>query len=92
MKYKFIKSHRAQFKIKTMCVVLEVSKSRFYDWLNRPESLRSLRHKKLTSKILKIHKENRKIYGSPRIHGELVDEGEVIGENTVAMLMKKAGI
>lgn len=75
-----------------MCTVLEVSKSGFYDGFNRPESRRSKRHHQLTQRILHIHKGNRRIYGSPRIHDELVDEGEVVGENTVAMLMKKAGI
>jgi len=72
-----------------MCRVLEVSRSGFYDWLNRPESYRSKRHRHLIAKIRQIHIENRQIYGSPRIHGELVDQGEKVGKNTVAHLMSK---
>jgi len=72
-----------------MCRVLEVSRSGFYAWLDRPESPRSKRHRHLIAKIRQIHIENRRIYGSPRIHGELVDQGERVGENTVAHLMRK---
>lgn len=75
-----------------MCRVLEVSRSGFYDWLGRPESRRSKRHRYLTTRIRQIHIENRQIYGSPRIHGELVDQGEKVGENTVAHLMRKHNI
>ena len=43
-------------------------------------------------KIRRAHIASRKIYGSPRIHGELVDQGERVGRNTVAFLMRKADI
>ena len=72
--------------------VLDVSSSGYYDWLDRPESARSQRHKVLTKKIDRIHQQSYRIYGSPRIHGELQDQGEVVGKNTVAMLMQRAGI
>lgn len=72
-----------------MCRVLEVSRSGFYDWLGRPESLRSKRHSYLVARIRQIHIESRQIYGSPRIHGELVDQGETVGVNTIALLMRK---
>jgi len=44
------------------------------------------------TKITLFHKASRKIYGSPRIHGDLVDSGEAIGINRVARLMKRHGI
>ncbi len=75
-----------------MCRVLEVSRSGFYDWLDRPESRRSIRHRYLVNKIRQIHIESRQIYGSPRIYGELVEQGEKVGENTVAHLMRKHNI
>ncbi len=92
MKYRFIKSQRTHHRVAVMCRVLEVSRSGFYDWLGRPESARSKRHRYLTTLIRQIHIENKQIYGSPRIHGELVDQGERVGENTVARLMGKANI
>ncbi len=75
-----------------MCRVLEVSRSGYYDWLVRPESNRARRHRELTVKIRQAHIASRKIYGSPRIHGELIDQGEKVGRNTVAGLMRKAAI
>jgi transposase InsO family protein len=44
------------------------------------------------AKIRQAHIESRQIYGSPRIHGELVDQGERVGKNTVAYLMRKHDI
>ena len=75
-----------------MCRVLEVSRSGYYDWFDRPESLRAKRHRHLTVKIRQAHIESRKIYGAPRIHGDLADQGERVGKNTVACLMRKANI
>ncbi len=75
-----------------MCRVLGVSRSGYYDWVNRSESTRAVRHRDMTRKIQLIHQSTRQIYGSPRIHGELKDLGEVVGENTVAMLMRRNGI
>ena len=75
-----------------MCEVLEVSRSGYYSCLDRPESRRSQRHRALKQKIEMIHQDSRQIYGSPRIHGELVELGEVVGVNTVARIMQRHGI
>ena len=92
MKYQFIRSQRTHFKVAVMCRVLEVSKSGYYDWRNRPESPRAKRHRYLLTKIRQAHIESRKIYGAPRIHAELVDQGEQVGKNTIANLMRRAQI
>ena len=75
-----------------MCDVLEVSTSGYHDWKARPESARCQRHRQLIAKIKMIHKRSRAIYGSPRIHEELVDNGIVVGKNTVARLMRHYNI
>ena len=75
-----------------MCRVLEVSRSGYYDWVDRPESNRSKRHRYLTAKIRQAHIESRKIYGAPRIHGDLIDQWERVGKNTIAYLMRKNSI
>ena len=92
MKYRFIRSQRTQYKVAMMCRVLEVSRSGYYDWMDRPESCRAKRHCYLLTKIRQAHIESRKIYGSPRIHQDLVDQGERVGKNTVAYLMRKNDI
>ena len=75
-----------------MCDVFLVSRSGYYNWLDRQPSSRSVRHESLVSRIEALHEACFEIYGSPRIHQDLVDEGEVIGVNTVAMLMKRNNI
>ena len=89
MKFEFILAHRTRFRVSRMCKTLGVSTSGYYDWVDRPASARSLRHKGLSEKIRSIHKASKRIYGSPRIHAELQDQGEVVGRNTVALLMQR---
>jgi len=92
VKYRFIQLQRAHFPVAALCRVLEVSKSGYYDWLARPESNRARRHRYLLTKIRQVYLANRKVYGAPRIHAELVDHGEQVGKNTVARLMRRERI
>ena len=75
-----------------MCEVLLVSASGFYDWIDRPESPRSIESSRLSDKIASIHKRSRRIYGSPKIHKELIEDNERCSVNRVARLMRKADI
>jgi len=75
-----------------MCQTLGVSSSGFYDWVDRPESAQSIDAKRLTKKIVSIHEGSRRIYGSPKIHRELLDNSERCSVNRVARLMKKSDI
>jgi len=92
MKYAAIYAHRDRYSIRMMCRALNVSRSGYYDWRARPESERSRRHRALTEKIREFHQASRETYGSPRIHTDLMESGERVGENTVALLMQRAGI
>jgi transposase InsO family protein len=76
-----------------MCEVLQVTRSGFYAWKKRPESERTVRRNALASAIRSIHSEQYlDVYGSPRMHRELVSRGYAVCENTVAAVMKQAGI
>lgn len=92
MKYEFIRQHRKEYKVIRMCEVLGVSSTGFYDWLDRPESQRSQENRRLTDKIQQSHQRSRGIYGSPKIHKDLVVDGETCSVNRVARLMKAANI
>ena len=93
MIFRFIAAKRAEHSIKTMCRVLDVSRSGFHAWQRRPLSARALQDERLTERIREIHAANRKVYGSPRIHAELVlGDGERIGRKRVERLMRRAGI
>jgi len=76
-----------------MCDVLQVSRSGFYAWRQRPASTRSEYQSAVVSEIRQIHSERRKdVYGSPRMHLELVERGFDICEATVAKLMCEEGV
>ena len=92
MKYAFIQEHRADHAVTTLCRVLEVSSSGFYGWHDRPESNRAKENRQLVSKIMLCHKASKEIYGSPRIHRDLLDMGEEVSVNRVTRLMSQHGI
>lgn len=92
MKYAFIRAHQHEHKVGRMCEVLEVSSSGYYDWVDRPESRRSLENRRLVTRIRCFHRASKAIYGSPRIHGDLLESGEHISVNRVAKLMRQANI
>jgi len=92
LKYAFIRQHRKEHTITRMCNVLEVSPSGYYDWVGRPESARSQENRYLTAKIVDFHQRSKEIYGSPKIHADLVAAGESCSEKRVARLMRAADI
>jgi putative transposase len=92
MKFQFIADHRETFRVGRMCALLHVSPSGFYAWLTRPESRRSIENRALEDRIRVLHAASHGIYGSPKIHRDLTDEGIRCGKNRVARIMREAGI
>lgn len=92
MKFVFIREHRTVWPVGVMCRVLGVARSGFYAWLGRKPSSRQRWREDLARKIEAAHQSNRRIYGSPRIHRELLAHGEKVGRHTVARIMKQRGI
>jgi putative transposase len=89
VKFSFIEEHLSQFPVEASCEALAVSRSGYYAWLDRPESSRSKRRVELAAKIKAVHKQNRRVYGSPRIFQVLKTQGEEVCENTVAAVMRE---
>lgn len=92
MKFAFIADHQDEFPIEVMCCVLEVSRSGYYAWQQRPASATAQRQGELIEQIQQVHAESRQVYGSPRVHRQLAAQGVKCSENTVAKLMRKAGV
>jgi len=87
-----VKAHQADFPVRTMCRVLGVSPSGYYEWLERPLSARAVRDREILERIEHHHLVSRCTYGAPRIHSDLSDEGIHVGRKRVARLMRVAGI
>jgi putative transposase len=92
MTFRFIDEHRPQWPVTVMCDTLDVSSAGYYAWRERPRSARAQRRDALVAQIRTIHAEVKERYGSPRIHAELVSRGHGCCVNTVARLMRAAGI
>jgi putative transposase len=92
VKYQFIRDHTQEFPVRLMCQVLAVAPSGYYDWVDRPKSSTQQRREQLEQRIRVIHAAVKRRYGSPRIHAELRDQDETCCVNTVAKIMRAAGI
>lgn len=92
MKYSFIRDHSEEHAVTRLCDLLGVSSSGYYDWYDRPESRRTRENREITEKIRHSHQRSNEIYGSPKIHEDLLADGEHCSVNRVARLMRKANI
>lgn len=92
VRYRFIREHRAEFPVRMMCKVLEVSSSAFYDWDSQQLSAREKENRKLMTLIEITFRSHRGRYGAPRVHKALRKQGVVCSKNRVARLMREAGL
>lgn len=87
-----MKGHQHEFAVGKMCQVFQVSRSGYYEWLNRKPSKRELENQQLRSAILELHRQSRFRLGSPKMKWELKDRGFYVSRPRVARLMKGLGI
>jgi putative transposase len=73
-------------------MVLGVSRSGYYGWLDSGLSFRGNENQLLTAQILKVHVDSKSTYGSPRITKQLNRQGTEVSRPRVARLMQKAKI
>ena len=84
-------ANQTDFPVRTMCRVLGVSHSGFYDWQGGP-SRRALTDAVLSERIRDIHAQSDATYGMPRIRAELAELGTSVGGKRIARLMQRAGL
>ena len=89
MKYAVIEQAKEAFPVSRLCEFLGVSESSYYAWRKRKPSQRAHEDAGLQVVIADIWEASHRIYGLPRIHAELRDQGIAIGKQ---WLMGKAGI
>lgn len=92
MKYRFIEEHRPMWHLRTMCRILRASKSGYFAWRDGGEAPRRSADRALMTQIAAIHQQQRKVYGSPRIHRALRQQGTRVSRKRVERLMRCAGI
>jgi putative transposase len=80
---------QTEFGVRAMCRVLQVSRSGYYESLNRPPSVHSIEDDKLRSKIKSAFKTGRKNYGTRRIKNELKKHKTRTSRRRIGRLMKE---
>ena len=92
MKYAFVDEHRASYPVEWLCRTLEVTASGYYAWRRRSPSPRTAANQALLVHIRASHTRSQRTYGSPRVHADLVAQGQRCSRKRVARLMRQAGL
>lgn len=81
-----------EFTVVDCCRVLKVSTSGYYAFLKAPVGARQARRAELVEHIRVVHEQSRRVYGSPRVHKALANQGLKRNRKTVARIMREEGI
>lgn len=94
MKYAWITEYGARYPIALMCETLDVSKSGYYDSLERKPSPRAERRQRIHAAVREVHAQSHGVYGSHKIARELArrEDLESACRNTVARAMREMGL
>ncbi|PAU94363.1 hypothetical protein CK503_06040 [Aliifodinibius salipaludis] len=84
--------HKHRFPIVKMSKLFGVSRSGYHRWLGRGPSRRATTNQHLRKAILRAWEASGRIYGSPRIHRQLIGEGWIASRPRIARLMAAMGI
>lgn len=92
MKFDWIRVQKAFHAVRTLCRVLEVSRSGFYAWSRRSASPRAIEDSRIVAEVAAVFDENKGRYGSVRITRELRATGVRVGRHRVRRLMRQAAL
>ena len=91
MKFAFIAKRRHVWPVSWLCDALEVSRSGFHAWLNRPASERAVHDEKLGVAVGKSFKASDRTYGARRVWRDVLEEGLACGLHRIERLMRDSG-
>jgi putative transposase len=87
-----IQSLATQCPVRTLCRLLEVTRSGYYQWQQRLPGPRQQANQQILEHIQKAFAQSRQTYGSPRITRQLQRQNVVCSLNRVARLMRRHAI
>lgn len=88
MRFAFIAKHRHIWPVSWLCDVLDVSRSGFHAWVNRPTSARETQDAKLVTAIETSFKASDRAYGARRVWHDVLEEGLACGLHRIERLMR----
>ena len=92
MSYQVVRVMAEECSVKVACSALGVSVSGYYAWHERLPSAREQSNTALLSHIRRAYDDSRGLYGSPRVHAVLKQQGLVCSRKRVARLMRQASL
>ena len=87
-----MREKKSKYPVKTLCRVVEVSRSGYYAWELRKPSLHAASDLELSWRVRTVHAKARQVYGSPRVQRQLAREGVRVSRKRVARLMRLNGL
>lgn len=90
MKYAWIKQQAAKFPVKRLCRLMNISRSAYYDWLDRSPTSTEKEDQALTEMIVKAFKKSRATYGTRRLKRELFKQDRITSRRRIGRLMREA--
>ena len=92
MKYKFIESHKNQYRVTDICECFELKAGGYYAWSTRKPSQKSIDEEAYSQRIQELHRASGKREGHRVIHSHLQDEMVACGRDRTLRIMKDLGI
>ncbi len=92
MRYQVIREQASASPVRALCAVLDVPRSGYYAWRDRPPSERERANERLVVQLRVLHEQSRRTYGSPRMTQALQASGERCNEKRIARLMRQEGL
>ncbi|MDT3778656.1 IS3 family transposase [Nitrospira sp. MA-1] len=89
VRYAFILQHQDRYAVQPMCRLLDISRSGYDAWVERPPSQQAQGDDRLLGLIRESHEASGRTYGAPRILCDLREVGERVGKNRIAKIMKR---
>jgi putative transposase len=88
----YIDEHREVYGVESICNVLPIASSTYYDNKRRPLSARAIRDAVMMPILLALFSANYKVYGAHKLWKAARRAGYDIGRDQVARLMRQLGI
>lgn len=87
-----MKTMAGEYPFRDLCAAFEVSRSGYYAWASREPGSRAQANAQLSVQIHQIYHQHQRNYGSPRITGQLRQEGQRCSRKRVERLMRQQGL
>lgn len=92
VRYAFIDHHKYEFSITSMCKILDIKPSSYYDWNKRNISTQQIHRNHCELLVKAAHSETKERYGYERLHAHLSEQGHEISKYMVRSIKEEHSI